>query len=245
MPEAVFAELELIDQLIAGLEGLIAESDESPLVIAAAKDAKRASYRILNAVPGGDRQPKTGDVIYLAAGKLIMHCAKTGIVRQAYLEVTIQAEKSARGESLAVIKGRAQGVKRVRGGYDVDVDIEEARRTLITPGIKIRECVEKGDAAGWNRWCQDIRDTLDLGGMDLSGADLGGYDLCCADLSGTDLTGASLAGASLAGANLSQCKTDRVAVTGTDFFRARMSRAQAWMLPLSGMVEVESVIFDS
>lgn len=239
-----FPELELIDTLIAGLEGLIAEADETPLSISVAGAPKRAVYRILGAGLATDRKPKAADAVHLDEKRLILHCAKTEVVRQTPLEVAVQAEKSGRGEVMAVITGKVTGLKRVRGGYDVEIDIGEMRKTRITPAQKLRECLGKGDVPAWNRWCQDIRDSLELIGMDLRRADLSGCDLCCADLTDADLSGANLTGTTLAGADLTRCKLDQVTVSGTDFFRARMVRSQSALLPLSGMPESESVVFE-
>lgn len=243
---AEFQELELVDELVTQLEALITEADETPLVIDAGIPPRRAVYRIMgNAVGAVDRKPKTGDAVFLDAAKLVLRCNKTEVVRQTLLEIAVQAEKSGRGETLAIISGKVQALKRVRGGYDIEIDIGEMRKTRITPGQKLRECLGRNDVAAWNRWCQDIRDSLDLMGMDLKHADLSGYDLCCADLTNSDLSGANLGGAILSGANLAGCKLDKVAVGGTDFFRARMNRSQASLLSLSGMPEIESVVFDS
>ncbi len=242
--ETTFPELELIDELISGLEMLITEADESPLAISTTAQPKRAFYRILNASLGGDRKAKTADATYLDGNHLILFCSKTEAVKGAILEIMVQAEKSGRGESLAMIRGKALSLKRVRGGYELAVDITEMRRSLITPVQKLRECLGKNDAAGWNRWCQDIRENIELAGMDLKKAELVGYDLCCANLNESDLTGANLTNAILAGADLVNCRLDHATFTGADFFRARMNRSQAWALPQSGMPEVESVIFE-
>lgn len=241
---ATYPELELLDELIVGLEALITEADETPLTIALNEPPKRAFYRIV-AAGAADRKLKAGEAIFLNGDKLVLRCDKTEVVKLTPLEVTIQAEKSGRGETLAIVVGKAQNIKRVRGGYEIDIDVLEMRKTRITPGQKLRECLAKNDIQGWNRWCQDIRDTIELHGIDLKKADLSGYDLCCSDLEGADLSGANLTGTLLAGADLSQCKMDNVTVSGTDFFRARMNRSQAKLLPLSGMPEVESVVFDS
>ncbi len=239
-----FPELQLLDELISGLELLITEADESPLSIDTASQPKRATYRIVNAALGGDRKPKTGEAVYLDSSHLILYCAKTEAVKGAQMEVTVQAEKSGRGEALTMIKGKVITLKRVRGGYEIDIDVTEMRNTLITPGQKLRECMSKNDVAGWNRWCQDIKENIELVGMEMKKADLSGYDLCCSDLTGSDLSNANLTNTLLAGADLVHCKLDHATVTGADFFRARLSRAQAWVLPLSGMPEVESVIFE-
>lgn len=247
MPEAVaeFAELEQIERLIAGLEAMIAEADETPLAIEAGGQAKRATYRVLgNAAVTADRKVQTADAVYMDDKRLVLRCTKTEVVRLTQLEITVQAEKSGRGETLAIVNGKVLGLKRVRGGYDIGIEIGDVRKTRITPGQKLRECLDKNDAAGWNRWCQDIRDNLDLTGMDLRHADLSGYDLCCADFSGADLGGANLSGAVLAGADLAQSNLEQTTVTGTDFFRARMKRSQTQLLSLSGMPEAESVVFE-
>lgn len=243
-----FSELELVDQLIAGLESLITEADETPLSITSTDSPKKASYRILGTAGGttvADRKPKVGEAVYLDAERLVLRCNTTEVVKQTQLEVLVQAEKSGRGETLAIVNGKAVSLKRVRGGYDIEIGISEMRKTRVTPGQKLRECLGKNDVKGWNRWCQDIRDSIDLMDLDLKKADLAGYDLCCADLSGSDLTGANLTGAILSGADLSHCKLEQAVVGSADFFRARMNRAQAGLLPLSGMLEVESVVFDS
>lgn len=247
MPEATlkYPELELVDKLIYGLEALIHESDETPLSIAVNQRPKRAVYRIVGAASPSERKINTSDAVYFDAIRLVLRCNNTEVVRQTPLEVMVQAEKSGRGETMAIILGKAQNLKRVRGGYDIEVEISEMRKTRITPSQKLRECLGKNDAATWNRWCQDIRDSIELMGMDLQAADLAGYDLCCADLSGSNLTGANLTGANLAGADLTHCTLDKATVTGADFFRAKMQREQAPLVQLSGMPEVESVIFDS
>lgn len=239
-----YPELEILDELIVGLEALITEADETPLAIGLDEPPKRAFYRIV-AAGAMDRKPKAGEAFFLDGDKLMLRCDKTEVVKLTPLEVTIQAEKSGRGESLAIVVGKAQNTKRVRGGYEIDIEVVETRKTRITPGQKLRECLTKNDVQGWNRWCQDIRDTIELQGIDLRNADLAGYDLCCSNLDGVDLSGANLTGTVLAGADLSQCKMDNVTISGTDFFRARMNRAQAKLLALSGMPEVESVLFDS
>lgn len=247
MPEAAaeFAELELIEKLIAGLEGMIAEADETPLAIETGGRPRRASYRVLgNAAVASDRKIQAAEAIYMDDKRLVLRCNKTDVVRLTELEITVQAEKSGRGETLAVVNGKVLGLKRVSGGYDIGVEIGDVRKSRITPGQKLRECLDKGDATGWNRWCQDIRDSLDLTGMDLQKADLSGYDLCCADLSGADLGGANLSGAVLAGADLARSNLEQATVAGTDFFRARMNRSQTQLLSLSGMPEVESVVFE-
>ena len=247
MPETAiaFPELELLDSLIVGLEELIHESDETPLSIDNNQRPRRAFYRILGTTSPSDRKINAGDAVYLDATKLVLRCNNTEVVRLTPMEVMVQAEKSGRGETMAIIQGRAQNLKRVRGGYDIDIEISEMRKSRITPGQKLRECLGKNDSNAWNRWCQDIRDNIELMGMDLRKAELGGYDLCCADLTGSDLTGANLTGTVLAGADLSHCIMERVTVTGTDFFRAKMNRSQAPLLQQSGMPEIESVIFDT
>jgi Uncharacterized low-complexity proteins len=244
MAMASFPELELIDKLIANLEKLIAEADEKPLTIDSSGRPRRSQYRVLNTTHRGDRKAKTGDAVYLDNDRLTLYCVKTEVVKGAVMEITIQAEKSGRGESFTMVKGKALGLKRVRGGYEIDIEVIEMRNTLITPGQKLRECLAKHDAAGWNRWCQDIKENIELIGMDMTEADLAGYDLCCSDLTGSNLTGANLANAILAGADLAGCKLDQAIVTGADFFHARLARNQAWVLPQSGMIEVESVIFE-
>lgn len=246
MPEAMvsFPELELLDQILSGLEALIQESDEAPLSIGANQKPRRAVYRILSASAPSEKKSFFGDAVYLDSQKLILRCTNTEAVRLTPVEVTVQAEKSGRGETVAIIAGKVGELRRVRGGYDIDIEIGEMRKVRTTPSQKLRECLDKSDAASWNRWCQDIRESIELVGMDLRSVDLGGYDLCCADLTGTDLSGANLTGAILAGADLSQCAMDKALVTGADFFRARMNRAQAPLLNQSGMPEIESVIFE-
>lgn len=238
-----FPELEMIDQLIAGLEALITESDESPLVIEQTDRPRRAIYRVLNDTSPTGRKAKTGEAVYLDSTRLVLRCNTTEVVKQTPMEVIVQAEKSGRGETMAIIKGKALGLKRVRGGYDIEIGIGEMRKSRVTPGQKLRECLGKGDMSGWNRWCQDIRDSIELIGMDLKKADLAGYDLCCTDLTGADLSGANLSGTILAGADLIHCKMENVTVTGADFFRAKMNNEQKALLQLSGMPEAESVIF--
>ena len=246
---ATHPELEILDLLITRLEEIITESDEQPLLIDSTDQPKRAIYRVLGSATAstastGGRKPAPGEALFLDDTRLVLRCPKTEVVRLTPVEVTVQAEKSGRGETYAVIVGKVNGIKRVRGGYEIDIEVSEKRKNRITPGQRLRECLGKGDAAAWNRWCQDIKDSIELMGMDLKRADLAGYDLCCADLSGTDLSEANLTGAILSGADLSKCKMERVKVSGTDFFRARMNRDQASLLPLSGMPEVESIIFE-
>ncbi len=241
-----FPELELIDSLIAGLENLIAESDETPLTIESNQKPKRAAYRTL--LPGtspSERKVRFGDAVYLNSDLLVLRCNTTEVVRLTPMEVMIQVEKNGHGETMAIVKGKARELKRVRGGYDIEIDIGEMRKTRLSPSQKLRDSLHKNDVTGWNRWCQDIKDKIELMGMDLRRADLTGYDLCCADFNGSDLSGANLTNAVLAGSDLSHCTMDKVVVTGTDFFRAKMNRAQAALLQQSGMPEVESVVFES
>lgn len=251
MPEASeaavasFPELELVDSLINGLEALIAESDETPLKIELNQRPKRAVYRIVNVTSPSERRSYSADAIYLNDTTLILRCNDTQAVRQAQLNVTIQAEKSGRGEVVAVILGKVRETRRVRGGYDLDIEILDMRKNKLTPAQKLRECINHGDVAGWNRWCHDITGSIDLMGMDLRMMDLNGYDLCCADFSGSDFSGANLSGAIMAGADLSHCIMEKVTAVGADFFHARMHRSQAVLLQQSGMPEVESVIFET
>ncbi len=235
-------ELETLDQLIAGLESLIVESDESPFTIAPNEPPRRAVYRILGNTGALDRKPKIADALFLNEARLVLRCIKTEVVRMMPLEVMVQAEKGGRGETLVVIIGKVHGLKRVRGGYEVEINVMETRKSRITPGQKLEESLRKNDAAAWNRWCQDIKESIELVGMDLRKADLTGYDLCCANLAKTDLSGANLTNAILAGADLTNCNLEGAVVTGADFFRATMRRDQAALLTQSGMPEVESVV---
>lgn len=241
-----FPELELIDKLIAGLEALIHESDETPFSIDSTMRPRRAVYRLLSGAPQAkEKKTRTGEVTFLNDSLLVIRCVVTEIVRLMPVEVMIQAEKSGRGEIMVTVRGKTRDIKRVRGGYDIVLDVEETRKTRLSPVRKLQDCVGKNDAAAWNRWCQDIHGTIELAGMDLKNADLNGFDLCCADLSGADLSGANLGGAVLAGADLRKCVFEQTSVLGADFFRAKMNRAQAALLKQSGMPEVESVVFDN
>ncbi len=143
---------------------------------------------------------------------------------------------------MATVTGKGREMRRVRGGYEIDVDIAETRKNRTTPGQKLRACLDRSDPAAWNRWVQDISGSLELMGMNLKHVDLSGYDLCCADFTGSDFTGANLGGAVLSGADLRKCVLDQVNVAGADLFRARLDRAHAPLVRLSGMPEVESVI---
>lgn len=239
-----FPELALIDELIAGLEAMITESDETPLSIDSRQRPRRAVYRILTASSPSERKAMVCEAVYLDAERLTLRCNNTEVVRLTPLEVMVQAEKSGRGETMAIIQGKARELKRIRGGYDIEVDIAEMRKSRVTPSQKLRECILKNDAPGWNRWCADIRDNIELMGMDLRTVDLSGFDLCCADFTGSDLSGANLSGAILAGADLTNCFMDRTAMTGADLFRARMNKAHAALAQQSGMPEMESIIFE-
>lgn len=239
-----FPELSLIDDLIAGLESLIAESDETPLSIDATQRPRKSLYRNLTATSPMERKVRYCDAVYLDGQRVTLRCNSTEIVRQMPLEIMIQAEKSGRGEVMAMIKGKAREIKRVRGGYDVEVDIAEMRKTRLTPGQKLRECLHKNDAAAWNKWVQDIPGKVELMGMDLQNAELAGYDLCCADFTGSDFSGANLGGAVLAGADLRNCTLERVSAAGADLFHARLDRAHASLAGQSGMPETESVVLD-
>lgn len=247
MPEIVseFPQLEMVDSLIAGLEALLAESDEMPLNIKITDRPKRAVYRLLGNIVINDRKPKTAEAVHLDGTCLVLHCSKTEAVKAMQLEAAIQAEKGGRGETTAIVTGKVLGIKRVRGGYDIEIDIKDTRKTRVSPEQKLHECVSRNDAAGWNRWRQDISDNLELTGATLKGVDLSGFDLSCTDFAGSTLVGANLSGAILAGADLTHCLLDDAVVSGADFFRAKMTRAQAPLLAQSGMLEVESVIFDS
>lgn len=240
-----YPELEMVDGLIAGLEALLTESDETPLHIEHGSRPKRATYRILSIASPSERRVHQADAVYLDDESMLLRCQNTQVVRQTVLEVTLQAEKTGRGEVTAIIQGKVRDLKRIRGGYDIDVAVTETRKHKTTTAQKLRDCIEQNDSVGWNRWCQDIDGTLELVGMDLRKADLTGFDLCCADLDGTDFSGANLSGAILAGSDLTRCALSGVQVTGTDFFHARMTRNQASLLQQSGMPEVESVVFET
>ena len=243
-PVVEFPELALVDELIAGLEALITESDETPLSIDSTQRPRKAVYRSLTGASPSERKLNSCDAVHLDAERLTLRCNNTEVVRQTPLEIMIQAEKSGRGETMAIITGKAREIRRIRGGYDIDVDIAEMRKTRMTPSQKLRECLHKSDAAAWNRWVQDIGGSMELMGMDLKNADLNGYDLCCADFTGSDFTGAHLGGAILSGADLRGCVLDKVTVAGADLFRARLDRARAPLASQSGMPETESVILE-
>lgn len=241
-----YPELQIINSLIQQIEALIAESDVTPLRIEPPDPPRRAVYRVIgNSISLSTRKAHSCEAVRLDGSKLVLRCPKTELVRQMNLEVTVFAEKTGRGESYAGIVGKVTGLRRIRGGYDIDVDIIEKRMQQVAAVQRLREFISKNDAQGWNRWCQEISGSLELKGMDLHQADLSGYDLCCADLAGSDLSDANLAGAILAGADLSECDINGAMVAGADFFRAKLNRSQAWVLPVSGMPEVESVLFDS
>ncbi len=237
-----FAELSLVDELIAGLEALIAEADEAPLSIDASQRPRKSVYRNLIAANLSERKLRPCDAVHLDEQRLVLRCNSTEVVRQTPLEVTIQAEKSCRGETVATIIGKVREIKRIRGGYDIEIDISETRKNRTTPSQKLRECLARNDAATWNRWVQEITGNLELMGMDLKKADLAGYDLCCADFTGSDFTEAKLGGAILGGAILRNCVLEKVAVAGADLFMAKLDRVHAPLVVQSGMPETESVI---
>lgn len=245
MASTMFPELDLIDSLINGLELLLTESDETPLRIETTDRPKRATYRILNVTSPTERRMHAAEAVYLDGSTLILRCNDTQAVRQTQMEVTVRAEKTGRGEVIAVLAGKVRELQRVRGGYDVALDILDMRKHKITPAQKLRDCVNHGDAAGWNRWCHDIVGIIELNNMDLRSVDLNGYDLCCVDFAGSDFTGANLSGAIMAGSDISQCILENVTAVGTDLFNARMNRAQAALVQQSGMPEVESVVFEN
>ena len=236
--------LELLDDIIGKLELLITQADEKPLVITAQDPPRRSVYRPIGNVSNSiDRKPKPADVIFLDTVKMTLRCNKTVLVRLMSVEVTVVGGKNGRGEVSFIFTGSVTSQKRVRGGYETDIDIKEMRRVQITPGQKLRESVEKDDATSWNRWCQDIKDPIDLSGINLARSNLSGYDLCCADLTGADFSGCDLSNAILAGADLSNANLEAVKVTGTDFFRVKINRKHATLISASGMPEKESVIY--
>lgn len=243
---ASFPELELIDSLIAGVEALITESDETPFYIDMHQAPRKAFYRIFNSGIRGqsDKRIYHADAVFLNDECLILRCNDTSVVKQMQLHATVQAEKSSRGEVLVVMQGKVRELKRIQGGYDVEIEITETRKIKITPAQKLRDCILHNDVTGWNRWCNDIPGSLELTGTDMRMTNLSGYDLCLADFTGSDFTGANLSGAIFAGAVLRDCVLENVTVTGTDFFHARMNRSQAALLQQSGMPEIESVVFD-
>lgn len=237
-------QIDILDDLISRLEFLITKADEEPLTISTSDKPKRSFYRPLGVLASSfDRKSKISEAIFLANDKLTLKCTKTELVKLMKVEVTILGGKNGHGEVSFIIAGVVSGMRRVRGGYEVDITIDESRRVQVTPGQKIRESVENNDVAGWNRWCQDIKDNLDLTGINLANANLTGYDLCCADLTDADLSGADLTNAMLAGADLSRTNLDAAKVVGADFFRSKINRGQAALLSQSGMPEKESVIF--
>ena len=242
--DALKPPLELLDEIIGKLELLITQADETPLVITLQDPPRRAVYRPIGNVSNSiDRKHKLSDVVVLNTEKMMMRCKKSELVRLMSVEVTVVGGKNGKGEVSFIFLGLVTGQRRVRGGYETDIDIKEMRRVQVTPGQKLRESVERDDVAGWNRWCQDIRDPIDLSGIDLSNATLAGYDLCCADLTGADFSGCDLSNAILSGANLSRTNLDEVKVTGADLFRVKINRKHAALISASGMPEKESVIF--
>lgn len=239
----VGSQLDILDNLISKLELLITQADEEPLVITYQDPPRRAIYRpIGNIASTFDRKAKSAEATLLDEGKLVLRCRKTELVRLMSVEVMVLGGKNGRGEVSFIITGTVGGLKRVRGGYDLDITISETRRVQVTPGQRLRESVEKNDSGGWNRWCQDIKDTINLAGINLANADLAGYDLCSTDLTGADLSGADLTNAILAGADISHANLDQAKVTGADFFRAKVRQEQVRLVVLSGMPEKESVI---
>jgi hypothetical protein len=244
MSTAEFPELVLVDELIAGLEALITESDETPLSIDGTQRPRKSVYRNMTTTSQQERKLHPCEATHLDGSRVTLRCGTTELVRLTQLEVMVQAEKSGRGETMAIIKGKVHETRRVRGGYDIDVDIAEMRKIRTTPAQKLRECLLKGDAVGWNRWVQDIPGRMELMNSDLKKADLSGYDLCCADFTGSDFTGANWGGAILAGADLRDCVLERVTAAGADLFRARLNRAHASLVSQSGLPEMESVILD-
>lgn len=244
MVEIAFPELDLVDSLISGLEALLVESDETPLRIDSTHPARRAIYRVLGGGGPSERRIYQADAVYLDDTTSILRCRDTHLVRQTPVQITIQAEKSGRGEVMAILQGKVRELKRIQGGYDVTVDLLETKKFRVTAAQKLRDFVSSNDPAGWNRWCHELPGVIELTGMDLRTADLNGFDLCCADFTGSDFTGANLSGAILAGANLTRCIMQNVTAGGTDLFGARMSRNQASLLQQSGMPEVDSVIIE-
>ncbi len=241
-PATDFPELSLVDELIAALEALITESDETPLAIDPTQRPKKSVYTNLVATSPMERKPHPCDAVFLDGKTVTLRCVNTEVVRQTPLEIMIQAEKSARGETMAILKGKAREIRRIRGGYDIDIDIDEMRKTRTTPSQKLRECLHKNDAATWNRWVQDIPGRVELMGMDLKNAELAGFDLCCADFTGSDFTGSNWNGAILAGADLRNCVLEKVNAAGADLFHVRLNRVHAPIISQTGMPEVESVV---
>lgn len=244
MAEIAFPELEMVDGLIAGLEALLVESDETPLRIDSTHPPKRAIYKIFGGGGPSERRVYHAEALFLDDTRLVLRCQDTHLVKQTPVQVTIQAEKSGRGEVIAIFKGKVKDLKRVQGGYDVFIEIAETNKLRVTAAQKLRDFVAHGDAMGWNRWCHDIPGIIELVGMDLRSVDLNGFDLCCADLTGSDLTGANLSGAIMSGSILIRCVIKNVTAVGTDLFAARLSRNHASLLQQSGMPEVDSVIIE-
>lgn len=237
-------ELGIIDDLLLKLERLITEAEEAPLTINHSDRPLRATYRPTgSSVNALDRKPNSAEAVFLDAERLVLQCQKTEMVRLMTIEATLLVGKNGRGETNVVVTGAVTGLKRVRGGYEMEIGVGDTRRVMITPGQKLRESVERDDAAGWNRWCREIRDRIDLTGLSLPNANLAGYDLCCADLAGADLSGADLTNTVLAGADLSGTNLDDAKAAGADFFRAKIQRKYAALPAASGLPEMESVEF--
>ncbi|MDR3211692.1 MAG: pentapeptide repeat-containing protein [Planctomycetota bacterium] len=236
--------LEILDMLVSGLDTLINQDNESPLRVSANDETRRSLCRPVGIVsPTLDRKPRAMDVVFLDDKRLILRSLKSDFVKQMRLEATVMGDRTGKGETNAVILGTVMATRRVPKGYEVEAEISEYRRIHVTPSQKLLESTASNDMAGWNRWCQEITDTIDLVGVSLSGVDLSGYDLCGADLSGADLTGADLRGAALSGADLSQAKLTGAKVSGADLFRATLAESQREVLDKTGMLEKESVVF--
>lgn len=244
MAEIAFPELELVDTLIAGLESLLAESDEIPLRIDSTQSPKRALYRILGGSGPEERRVYTSEAIRLDGTTLYLRCQDTHLVKQTPVQVTVQTEKTGRGEVMAIFQGKVRETKRIQGGYEVILDTTGTNKFRVTAAQKLRDFIANNDATGWNRWCYDIPGVIELTDMDLRMAELNGFDLCCANFTGSDFSGANLSGAIMAGANFTRCDMKNVTAVGTDLFNARLSRNQAFLLQQSGMPEVDSVIIE-
>ena len=188
-----------------------------------------------------DRKAKQAKVLFMQEGLVRLQMQET-LLRSQKVQLTAFMQKTGKGEDRAVSIGIVSQCKRVKGGYDAELELDTMELKQLPAIDLFLNCALEGDFATWNRWCADLTDNLELQELNLQNMTLANFDLCAANLVGSDLTGVDLSNANLSGANLCDCNLSGVRITGADLFGARLPRQHMDLIGASGLVEVESVV---
>ena len=236
---------ESLETLIVGLEEAIREAEGGAF---RADDQNPPKRCLVNKSNEGymsklDREPKQALLFMIEDGQMVLR-GKDSFVRNQKLQVRAIMGLGPEGETSCNGIGEVTLCQRIPGAsYEITLELFELELNVVPVSKRFLEFADKGDFAGWNRFCAALEDGPILRGLDLKNAPLANFDLCMADLSDSNLEGANLANANLSGADLGGCNLDGVRLTGADLFRVRIPRKYMALLGAAGLVEVESAIF--